>query len=152
MFVKHGPSIVAAPKISTRLRRSYMRHLRSSRHPTAGEQNFPLCKALKSHKTRKSLPQHPQPPSRYPERPNRLDEVAGALLDRSALGVDKTLGLGVERLAARQDRGELGHRLRIARHRALVALLEYPLHVQLGRRLQPDRVEMAQQERERLGL
>ena len=57
-----------------------------SRRPIEGEGNFPPCKALKSHKTRKLLPRQRQdsPPICDPQHRRRIDEVAR---DRSSLAI-----------------------------------------------------------------
>ena len=88
------------PKTAPRLRRSqsYMHRRASSgpptrasntesRRPMEGEGNFPPCKALKSHKTRKLLsrtPRQDSPPLRDPRHRRRLDEVAR---DRSSFAI-----------------------------------------------------------------
>jgi hypothetical protein len=61
-----------------------------SRRPIEGEGNFPLFKALKSHKTRKLLPRTPRQgsaPLRNPQHRRRLDGVARVLFDRSSFGI-----------------------------------------------------------------
>jgi len=73
------------------------------------------------------------------------------LLDRLVARVDRERALAVERLAAREQRAQLVHRARPARHRPAIALREHALVVLLGARLEPDRAATRAQAREGLG-
>ena len=83
-----------------------------SRRPMGEEENFPPCKALKSLKTRKSLPGNPRrdsPPLHYSQPPHRLDELVRRLLPDRAEKVSSKSRLSYRHLSLFQPESEHAH-------------------------------------------
>jgi hypothetical protein len=84
----------------------------SWRRPMGEEENYPPCKALKSLKTRKSLPRHPRrdsPPSRDPPALHRLDELGRRLQPDRAEMVSSMSRLSYRHLSLFQPESEHAH-------------------------------------------
>ena len=83
---------------------------------------------------------------------HKFYQLRQALLDCLARCVELDLGLRVVGAACFEDCDEIGHRGAIVRHRPKIALGDDARHMFLRRRLDPDRVGAAQQQRVSFGI
>src|SRR5882762_4985489 len=77
---------------------------------------------------------------------DELPKGCKALLDRASRGVDHGIRLAVERFTRSENFSQVIHGFYVASHRPHVALRDHACHMLLGRRLDPDRIAVEQQQ------